>query len=86
MRLTYGLCAPMPPSGAPASDDRVDAVFVDGRPVATIKRSRAGVTVTIKAKDDPGFHAWLREHAETLLTSLHQQWTAERDHPTEEAR
>jgi len=34
----------------------------------------------------PEFHAWLQERAETLLATMHAQWSTEPDQPSKQAR
>lgn len=63
-----------------------DGVRVDGRQIGTVKRTRSAVILTVRAKDAPEFHAWLQKHAETLLATMHGQWSTEQDQPSKEAR
>lgn len=55
--------------------------------VATVKRSRSGLTVTVRAKDNPPFHAWLQDNADALMKAWHDKWQEEtQSSPTKEAR
>jgi len=57
------------------------------RLVATVKRARGAVTMTVRAKDNPAFHAWIEEHAEALLKAMHDKWSDEDpNQPPKEAR
>jgi len=49
---------------------------VDGTAIADIRSTRRGVTLNIPARD--GFDAWIAEHAETLISDLHDRWQKER--------
>ncbi|WP_299792521.1 plasmid partitioning protein RepB [uncultured Marivita sp.] len=48
----------------------------DGTAIADIRSTRRGVTLNIPARD--GFDAWIAEHAETLISDLHDRWQKER--------
>jgi len=79
MRL---ISAPKTPQAGPET-----AAGAGNSPVATIKRTRTALTLIVRAKDNPEFHAWLDEHAESLLKALHDQWNDEDRHqPPKEAR
>jgi ParB family chromosome partitioning protein len=48
-----------------------------GRPLADLRRSGKGVSLTIAAKDNAEFDAWFEANAETLLKDLHERFTME---------
>ena len=56
--------------------------------IAVLKRTPMAVTVTVRAKDDPKFHAWLQANAETVMKALHDQCQEEtaQHQPAKEAR
>jgi len=74
-----------PGNAAEKAETTAPPPMADGL-VATVKRSRSAVSMTVRAKDNPEFHAWLMEHAETLLKAMHDQWNDEKHQPPEEAR
>ncbi|GLO72814.1 plasmid partitioning protein RepB [Phaeobacter inhibens] len=68
---------PKPKSAkAPAPPARV-LEGPNGRPLADLRRSGKGVSVTIAAKDNAEFDAWFEANAETLLNDLHERFTTE---------
>lgn len=46
----------------------------DGTALAGLKTTPKGVTLTISAKDTPGFDSWFDNHAEEILRELHGRW------------
>jgi len=48
----------------------------DGTALADIRSTRRGVTLNIPSRD--GFDTWIAEHAETLISDLHDRWQKER--------
>lgn len=75
------------PKAPPAPSGDTVAVTANDAPVATVKRTRAAITMTVKASDNPEFHAWLQQNAEALLKAMHAQWNDENaTQPPKEAR
>jgi ParB family chromosome partitioning protein len=50
----------------------------DGTPLADIKTSAKGTSLTFPAKGSDGFDAWINAHAETLVKELHDRWEKDR--------
>ncbi|KIC12704.1 chromosome partitioning protein ParB [Leisingera sp. ANG-M1] len=46
----------------------------NGAAVAGIKSTAKGITLTISAKDAPGFDTWFDENAERIMIELHGRW------------
>lgn len=46
----------------------------DGAPLADIRRTARGLTLTIPTHSANGFDAWLEAHADALLHDLHDRW------------
>ncbi|AHD03440.1 plasmid partitioning protein RepB [Leisingera methylohalidivorans] len=65
---------PREPKPAPAPPKTRALAGRDGAEVAGIKTTAKGVTLTIAAKDAPGFDAWFDAHAEDIITELHGRW------------
>ncbi|WP_054006401.1 plasmid partitioning protein RepB [Cypionkella psychrotolerans] len=63
-------------------------VMSDDKIIAILKRTPAAVSVTVRAKDDPKFHAWLHANADTVMKALYDQCQEEtaQHQPVEEAR
>lgn len=59
--------APAPAKSRPLQGD-------DGGPLAAIRTTAKGVTLSISAKDTPGFDTWFDAHAEEILSELHGRW------------
>ncbi|MEX0304360.1 MAG: plasmid partitioning protein RepB [Leisingera sp.] len=60
------------PSPAPAKSRALQGS--NGTAVAGIKSTAKGITLTISAKDAPGFDTWFDAHAEMIMTELHGRW------------
>jgi ParB family transcriptional regulator, chromosome partitioning protein len=72
---------------APADGDAAPVMSGDTI-IAVLKRTPTAVTVTVRAKDDPKFHAWLQANAKTVMKALHDQCQEEtaQHQPAKEAR
>ena len=46
--------------------------------VGRVKASRSAFEVTVRAKDNPEFHAWLVAQGDRLLQSWHDEWQSAR--------
>lgn len=46
----------------------------DGKPLADLKSTQRGVTLTIPSSSSDGFDTWFETHAEELLQDLHGRW------------
>lgn len=75
-RFLRALAAMTPRGDDSPAPESAEPLRVNGAVIGTVRRSRLAVTITVRAKDNPGFHAWLLDHAETLLADLHDQWLA----------
>ena len=74
-------------SEQPPAPENTSPVRHGERLVATVKRTRGAVTMTVKAKDNPEFHAWVQENAEKLLKAMHDKWSDDDPiQPPKEAR
>lgn len=51
---------------------------VDPSAVGRVKASRSAFEVTVRAKDNPEFHAWLVAQGDRLLQSWHDEWQSAR--------
>lgn len=87
-RFKYALRLISTPKSKSTKPEKVDAPVHNGeRLIATVKRSQIAVTMTIKAKDNPAFHAWLQDNAEQLLKAMHADWSSnQQPKPKKEAR
>jgi hypothetical protein len=72
---------------APADGDAAP-IMSGGTIIAVLKRTPTTITVTVRAKDDPKFHAWLQANADTVMKALHDQCQEEtaQHQPAKEAR
>jgi ParB family chromosome partitioning protein len=72
---------------APADGDAAPVMLGDTI-IAVLKRTPTAITVTVRAKDDPKFHAWLQTNADTVMKALHDQCQEEtaQHQPAKEAR
>ena len=70
------------------ADEQAATVMSDDKIIAILKRTPSAVSVTVRAKDDPTFHAWLQANADTVMKSLYDQCQEEtaQHQPAEEAR
>jgi ParB family chromosome partitioning protein len=70
------------------SDGDAAPVMSDDKIIAILKRTPAAILVTVRAKDDPKFHAWLEANADTVMKALYDQCQEEtaQHQPAEEAR
>lgn len=62
------------PAPAPALAKSRALQGSNGAAVAGIKTTAKGITLTISAKDAPGFDSWFDAHAEEIMTELHGRW------------
>lgn len=62
-----------------AGEDPAD----EGPAIGSIKATRTIFEVTVRAKDNPAFHAWLVSQGEKLLHDWHVQWQTETQQPKE---
>lgn len=60
------------PAPAPASSRPLQGS--NGTAVAGIRTTAKGITLTISAKDAPGFDSWFDTHAEDIMAELHGRW------------
>ena len=57
-------------------------ISVGDQIIGITKASRATVTLTVRAKDDPSFHRWVSENADRLLRQAHDEWAASPEYET----
>lgn len=63
------------PNPAPKAAPRKQVIsHRDGSPLADLKTTPKGVTLTIPSRSAEGFDTWFETHAEALLQDLHDRW------------
>ncbi|EEW61109.1 MAG: plasmid partitioning protein RepB [Tritonibacter mobilis] len=59
---------------APVKPQKRQLARRDGKPIADLKSTPRGVTLTIPSRSADGFDSWFETHAEALLQDLHDRW------------
>ncbi|QAX31914.1 plasmid partitioning protein RepB [Leisingera sp. NJS204] len=72
--LKHARNVPQEPEPAPAPPKVRALPGNGGAEVAGIKTTAKGITLTISAKDTPGFDTWFDAHAEEIMEELHGRW------------
>ena len=84
-KCAIGLVTKATKHGKPKNNPR--SVISRDATIADVKASPSAFSVTVKAKNNPGFHAWLLANADDLLKAWHDQWQSELESkPKKEAR
>ncbi|KKL51775.1 hypothetical protein LCGC14_2292140, partial [marine sediment metagenome] len=50
----------------------------DGAVLAELRQTTRGTTLTIPSRGSHGFDQWLSDHAEQVMSELHDRWATER--------
>ncbi|MCJ7873482.1 plasmid partitioning protein RepB [Phaeobacter sp. J2-8] len=72
--LAWATGAPPPKAARPPAPPARKITSANGIPLAKVKRTESGVTVTIPAADAPGFSNWINAEADTLIQDLYDRW------------
>lgn len=68
----FALAKGKPITQAPKPTQTV--IHVKGAPLAELKRTSKGVSLTVVTKHADGFDQWIEQNAQNLLTELHDLW------------